>query len=118
VVNDNVFERAASVIDTGGWVKEDYGSLDRGFCAVGALRQAKLGTIHAGSEDLIAEQIHLADVIEPGWRERWRNSYEGAMDVGQRMWSRRAHRVVTEWNDHVDRTKNEVVEALRKAAAA
>lgn len=86
---------AADIIETRGWCQNHYGDEDDGFCAIGAMQRAvgyRAGSIGGAvpmSLTVAYEKLQLS------------------LKIGRR---------VSSWNDASNRTKEEVIQALREAA--
>jgi hypothetical protein len=102
-----VLTQAADFIETQGWFQGGYEDWKNPgcYCVDGALRKAAFGdpdeTACESNVRLMPVEAALADVINPGWRES-RDDYP-------------FFHVVC-WNDAPERTREEVVAALREAA--
>jgi hypothetical protein len=91
-----VLAKAADLIEQHGWIQGDYGNPDTGFCAAGAIWWAIAGR---------KRDISLETSPHNG-------SFVAALDmlpygVGG----------AASWNDNPRTTKEDVIQALRKAAA-
>lgn len=93
-----ILSGAADLIEAHGWVKGEYGDEGYGFCALGAMYRshAELTTVENSAESV--EVFKLAR---------------------QRLVRELVHSVsITFWNDAVAKSKDEVVETLRRVAAS
>lgn len=91
----NVLQQAADVISHCGWVRDQLGNENIGYCALGAVEAV---TDHYDSALLGCEAVHHFSKYLQDHNE----SPSGD---------------VADWNDHTRRSKRQVVEALRAAAA-
>ena len=100
-----VLEAAGNLIDDWGLAKGQYRkSMDEGYryCAVGAIDQAirLLGPTPKDHFKVLMAQRQLASTVS-----------------GLRTGEGNSHDQVTDWNDSAERTKEEVVDGFRRAAA-
>lgn len=90
-MSNEVFTKAADVLEAFGWIQGTFGNIESGFCALGAIGRAEdeLGRIGTDLEPLHAAIRHASG--------------------GQATPS------IVVWNDAPGRTQAEVVTALREA---
>lgn len=110
----DVLDKAADILETEGWGKGAYLDNQTGKrCTVGAIRHAVCGNSFVNTDrdqigPTILKAIHILDTYiasnDPEFSKRMRSST-----------SRGANFVIT-WNDTGNRTQEDVVNALRKAA--
>lgn len=84
---------ARKLIEKHGWIQGDWGGYEDGFCALGALNRAdnEFANKHGGG-------------LLVGW---WRACWLLSQTVGNAP--------VMQWNDTPGRTKEEVIDAFKKA---
>jgi hypothetical protein len=113
---ETILQSAADLIEKHGHLKNDLGDFTRGFCLRGALQQA---TLKAGVLDVHPMEINLTgkvgkflnlQKIPDGDMEYW-TSHGYPPDTAY------AHPAIV-WNNAPERTKEEVVQALRDTANA
>lgn len=76
-------KKAAAIIEARGWRQDDYGTLDGPVCVLGALREARFGTVDVrdvdfgGPLDTAKAEMAPKDAKMPGvWLYEW-NDMEG-----------------------------------------
>jgi hypothetical protein len=94
--------RAAQILEDRGWIQGDVGDGQRGMCARGAIIFAARGTTNT---EAIDNQVWLT--------EREFTRWLAGTEVGSES---TAWRAVPMWNDTPGRTKEEVVQYMRKFA--
>ena len=101
VTPQQVLLKGADAIEQHGHIKEGYGAPDTGFCAMGALRY-----VVAGDRPLVAMP------------EDDRRLYRQARDLLGRSlgYDGFTHEPIVKFNDAPERTADEVIAAMRKAA--
>lgn len=103
-IKAEIFQKAADQIAQHGLIKGAYmASHSEACCTLGAIRYVRRGDRHIYGMSMRAYEEALADLIDPDWRK--------AKDHHD------AFGVVADWNDHPQRTQDEVVDLLTRAAA-
>jgi hypothetical protein len=90
-----VLLKAAGILERDGWIQGNYGDESRGYCTMGAMRAAST-----------VVPIHTWDGLPAEYVEAC-NKLNETLPFN-----------ISYWNDHQDRTKEEVVSTLRKVANA
>lgn len=90
---DQILNAAADLLEDVGWVQGNYGSSQTGFCAVGAL--------NAAGPKVLPGSLYINDHV-------WAAKRKLHMFIDEDS--------IPDWNDFPRRTKQEVIDTLRKAA--
>lgn len=108
---EDVLEKAAEVISEHGHLKGAYGGEKAGFCAMGAMRHAITGdALRFFGSEAVTENPALADVYKEARRLL---AQRLAPDVDPDY----SCEAIAEWNDSRHTTAEDVVLALKTAAA-
>lgn len=89
-----VLRNAADLIEYCGWVKHQLGNENIGFCSIGAIETVTDG------------------LVDGGPNETWLDGAEALFHLGKHI----NNPCVATWNDYRQRTKRQVIEAMRAAA--
>lgn len=103
---DSILTAAGRIIDTTGWCQRSLGNWDRGFCAIGAVQTAVGG--YGGSYAYDPAYRPALDLLADLIGREHCHTMRGQTD---------AFMVVAGWNDAPHRTKDEVLDLFRQAAA-
>lgn len=96
---EQILEDAIDVLQTHGWIQGKSGSRHDGFCAIGAVYQAVAQDVHGNVSDKDATAALVA---------------LGLLDIPHT--SGRLKHPIAVWNDAPDRTAEDVILAMKKAA--
>ena len=96
---DQVLFEAARLIDEKGHCKNSFTSMGGQYCIEGAIRTVILGSLYA--------PLHDYDRVLEKMEKVYRVIRDIRADHDPEVWT---------WNDHPDRTKEEVVKVLMEAA--
>lgn len=104
-----LLDETANVLELFGWTQKIYGDVEEGFCTIGAMRSVVRNRCWIAPEDTTAARDLLRITIsfppdETNWADTHWFGYSNSSGI-------------IRWNDSPERTKEQVLATLRKAAA-
>lgn len=103
-----LLDETANVLELFGWTQKIYGDVEEGFCTIGAMRRVR-NRCWATPEDMkvVRELLRITISFPPDETNRANTHWFGYSNSSG----------IIRWNDSPERTKEQVLATLRKAAA-